>query len=258
MFEKMYLTKELRTEPTAAMQKGKYFEYLVTGDIPKDGIPEPELLKSGDNKGKPVKEWQRVINQAANVKRCLEYHQIEILAAGTVLETIKDGVKYKGILDILANFNGRKCIIDLKYSGLVDNKWEDRGWHEETFPNRPKLHFQTIFYKYLWWLIYGEEIDFYFLVADASSESNYLFWKASIPLQAVIEKTKKAVLFAIEVVFGEYRHYAGFPFASHYDLCAACPWVNLQKGILHEGAEHTTCPKRRWVQNMKEINITTL
>ena len=107
------------------MDLGNYFEYLLTGQVPRDGkIPEPVLAKTGATKGEPLKVYKTAEMQAARGKKMLEDMGVEIIATGEVIEKLD----YKGIIDIRANYQGREVIIDVKYAGQMGDRWAPMGW----------------------------------------------------------------------------------------------------------------------------------
>ena len=111
------------SEPSAAMRQGIYFEYLVTGAPPRSGVvPEPERTL----KGELTAAYKVIASQAERVKTYLKRMGITYEAG---IWQQNEALMIGGHLDMVATSRGLgDCVIDLKYSGLLDNKWELYGW----------------------------------------------------------------------------------------------------------------------------------
>ena len=131
------------TFPTSDAQLlGQWFEYIATGQLPVSGIePIPKTTRSGDL----TAPFKRVEGHVSNYKAILSKYNIEVLETGKVLETDN----YIGTVDILAKIDGKLSIIDIKTTGLLHDKWNDYGWHEERLTEREKHMTQVFQYKYL-------------------------------------------------------------------------------------------------------------
>lgn len=206
LFEKQYITKEIESEPTESMKLGIYFEYLCTGQFPKSGkIEGPKTLKTGEFSA----EYKRVVKQADNFKEYINKLCIKIKKAGVYIEK---GIS-NGIIDIEAEFEGNDIIIDLKYSGLLDNKWEELGWNTEALPYKEKIMIQAVHYTYL------TEKPFYFWVFSSANEDCKLI-KVNIDPEAIknhiqlIEKTKDMIDIDKEM---------GFNAHPELNRCKKCP-----------------------------------
>lgn len=148
-----------------AMKLGQYFEYIATGQLPRNKqIPEPEVAYKGKPNEKLSSAYEKAHASAMFAKTLFTTMGIEILATGEKL-AYEDAI---GTLDIRANWNGRKAIIDLKYTGLLDNKWDDRGWSFDTLENKDKLLIQAVHYKYICENHFGEDYDFYFFLFSST------------------------------------------------------------------------------------------
>lgn len=148
---------------TDAMRLGQYFEYIATGGLPAygDGTPpEPELVYKGKPNEKLSTAYERAYGSAQLFKALIKQFDINILEVGWRMD--KDGMT--GTADLLVEWNGKKAIIDLKYSGLVDDKWSEMGWHQDFLSQKDKLMIQGVHYSILAEKILEEPIDFYFWV----------------------------------------------------------------------------------------------
>lgn len=180
LFKAMYIDKdpEAQMPPSDDMRLGIFFEYLCTGALPRDGkTPEPDVVYKGKSNEKLSAPYERAIESAKLFKKIIEHYNIEILEIGRVLSTNEEN----GILDILAKWNGELCIIDLKYSGLIDDKWNERGWDLESLHMKDSLMIQPVHYKYLAnKCLNVDDIPFYFFVFSNSDINNVKIIKAEV------------------------------------------------------------------------------
>jgi hypothetical protein len=154
-----------------AMRLGQYFEYEATGALPAygDGTPpEPELVYKGKPNEKLATSYQRAYESAQYFKAMAKALNIEIIEVGKRLEN----ETMSGTTDLWVKWNDRICIVDLKYSGLLDNKWDDLGWHEDFLEQKDKLLAQAVHYKYLAEEEIGENVPFYFFVFSSTDPSD--------------------------------------------------------------------------------------
>jgi len=192
--------EKIKTEPSPVMKLGTFFEYKATGYYnEKDGIPQPEMVYKGTSKEKMAADYERAVQSAELYKKMIEVHNIKIVQYGEYM--LHDGCS--GISDILAEWNGELCIIDLKYTSLFDDKFNDFGWHTESLVYKPKLMLQPIHYKYLCRHIKNiDDIPFYFWIFSAKDPEKVKIIKTEIQEehinlheQITIEKMKKYVDF---------------------------------------------------------------
>lgn len=168
-FEERYIKKNPACEkkPTEAMLLGIYFEYLATGALPRSGeIPTPKKT----TKGEITEPYKRAQESAQLFREIIKHYNIKILSVGKKWET-KDGEN--GILDVEAEWDGERVIIDLKYSGLINDKWNEMGWDLESLPFKDSLMIQVVQYKYLGEkILKNPDIPFFFFVFDANDSRN--------------------------------------------------------------------------------------
>jgi hypothetical protein len=152
-----------------AMEYGNAFEYLATGSIPRDGhIPEIEKVYVGTKRESISAQYQRIIESAELFKKIVKHYEIEIIDIGKV--STEDGMT--GIMDIVANWDDRICIIDTKYSGVIDDKWSEFGWNIDALPEKHNLMIQAVHYKLLLAKELNcdvDDIDFYFFVFSSKN-----------------------------------------------------------------------------------------
>lgn len=164
---------EVLTEPTESQQLGIWFEYQCTGALPKSKVvPEAPLLKSGKL---PV-AYERMQVQVDRFHKIMGKYGFKIVEVGKYLEF---GVLH-GTVDIIAEKDGKICFIDLKTSGLLNDKWSEYGWAEEKIEEKNGHAMQVIHYKALGMLEYGYEPDFYFFVFSNTNDYDSTIYKTDV------------------------------------------------------------------------------
>jgi len=170
--------KGMQSDTTPPQALGNWFEYVCTGALPPYNpvIPEPKVLKNG----KLAVAYERMLEQVENYKKAVEYYKVKVLHAGF---DMKFG-NITGTADLIAEIDGKKVIIDIKTTGLFDDKWNDFGWNTEHLAGgfRPKITIliQALHYKWLYKNIYGEDLDFYFWVFSTQNSHDFKIIKVNI------------------------------------------------------------------------------
>ena len=163
-----------------AMDLGNYFEYMATGSLPRNGIvPEPRLSYAGTKRETISTPFKRALESAELFKKIQKQYDLKINDIGLKLSS-----EYKnGILDIWGEMNGRPCIVDLKYSGLIDDKWSETGWDVESLHYKERLIVQAVQYKMLVKENYNleyKDFDFYFMVFSSKEVNNVKLIRVNI------------------------------------------------------------------------------
>jgi hypothetical protein len=160
----------MQEEGTPAMEMGNWFEYQCTKQLPRDGhTPIADTLKSGELSA----PYRKLEKQVENYERIIKAYDIDVLETGYVFEKHP---KASGIADIIAQWDGRKVIIDAKTTAHIDNRWEKYGWGDEKFENPDSvesqhLTIQAVQYKLLAKYEWGiEDMPFYFFVFSTTDE----------------------------------------------------------------------------------------
>lgn len=219
-FKANYIDKDpqAQREPSDAMRAGMYFEYLCTGALPKDGkIPEPDVSYKGTAREKLSAPYERVVESAQIFKRIITHYDIKIKEVGLSLQTDE----LSGVIDIYAEWGGQDVFIDLKYTGLIDDKWNELGWETESLHMKDSLMIQGVHYKLL-----AEKclkitnIPFYYFVFSASNPSNVKIIK-----QEVDESKMQSHIVAINNVFSKLKNDLNNGFVPYPSLlkCSTCP-----------------------------------
>ena len=174
---KQYFEK-IPTPSSDAAKLGIYFEYKATDYVREgDSIPQPKMVYAGTSKEKYAVDYERAAESADLFKEIVKKHNIEILKIGEYMSF--EGSS--GISDIRAKWKGEECIIDLKYSALIDDKWNEYGWHTESLIYKSKQLLQPIHYKYLINKIMGiEDIPFYYFIFSSKDSKKAKIIKTNI------------------------------------------------------------------------------
>jgi hypothetical protein len=193
--------------PSEAMDLGNWFEYIATGQLPRDGkVPYAKKLKSG----KLAANYQRMEIQAQNFKGLMTHHNFEIISTGHAFN--KNNIA-TGIADIIARKDGKLCVVDLKSSGLLDDKWSEFGWNLDFLEEKHNLMIQAVHYKILAEEEFGEEVDFYFCVHSTKNEHDQLLIKVNIDSDTIethnlgINNTKRVLENELNRGFKPYPKY---------------------------------------------------
>lgn len=219
-FKARYIDKDpdAETEPSDAMKVGIYFEYLCTGALPKNKIvPEPDVVYKGKPNEKLAAPYERVVASAENFKRIMDFYSIDIKSVGLYLEH----EEINGVVDIHAEWGGKDVFIDLKYSGLIDDKWSEMGWDLESLHMKDSLMIQGVHYKLLAEKCLGiTDIPFYYFVFSSSDPNNIKIIK-----QEVDESKAQAHIVAINNVLGKINKDLQYGFKPYPSMlkCSKCP-----------------------------------
>ena len=237
LYKKYFL--KLPSPTSDAAKLGIYFEYLCTGYL-RDGevAPEPEIVYKGTAKEKLSAEYERATKSAELFKKMIQEHNIEILQYGEYMQY--DGAS--GISDIRAKWNGEECIIDIKYTSLFDDKFNEYGWHTESLVYKSKLLLQPIHYKYLARKIFDKEnIPFYFFVFSAKDPEKAKVIKVNIQEEHVNLHETITVPKMMKYVDYHYKHPEALEARPSYLKCKECPY-------------HDDCDKKTIIPLIEEIH----
>lgn len=164
----------LVTPSTELQELGNYFEYLCTGSLARDGhTPQPTILKNGNlSVG-----YERMTKQKENFDKIIKHYGFEVLE----IDYNFAHDTFSGIADIIALKDGKKCIIDIKTTSLIDDKWTDYGWSSESIEQKDKIHIQAVHYKMLAMKEWGvSDVPFYFFVFSNRNEIDCLVYEVQV------------------------------------------------------------------------------
>jgi len=151
--------------PSEVQLLGQWFEFQATGQTTKYGhVPIAPTLKGG----KLPKKYISMLVQVAMFKKMMEDYGFEIISTGTTIE--HNGMK--GDVDIIAKrlSDGKTVYIDIKTSGLMEDKWSEFGWDTSALMYKDRLMIQAVHYTLIGNGILGYYPDFYFLVFSNTNE----------------------------------------------------------------------------------------
>jgi len=155
-FAKRWVTRDMEWKSSKPQRLGSYFEFIVTDTLGPhdDGDPAPDLLKTG----KMGVDFQRAHDRALMLKSIMADSGMTILSAQERFE--KDMLR--GIYDMKVDYNGEIAIVDLKYSGLLNDRWSAWGWSGLDYPEQKNHHkIQAIHYSAI------SGLPYYYLVVSS-------------------------------------------------------------------------------------------
>jgi hypothetical protein len=216
---------------TKSNNLGHYFEYLCTGALAKGETeaPKPDTTK----KGELTADFKIAQQQAIYFKEVIQKYGIKLLTAG---EKVIAEEQWVGTLDIKArwdevfrnkdiyqdpNNTENVVIIDLKYSGLLEDKWSDFGWHLDYLPKKEGTMLQAIHYKFLFWKEYGYNPPFFFFVFDSKNVGTCKIIYVDISTDDLIQH---------EIFLNKAKNYLertldkGFEPIPEYNMCRSCDY----------------------------------
>lgn len=219
---------------TKSNDLGHYFEYLCTGALAKgeSEAPIPETTKSGEL----TADFKIAKKQAEYFHSLLPKYGIKLLDAGnkiiaddTWIGTLDIEAKWDAIfenenLNFDTNNKDHIVIIDLKYSGLLNDKWNEFGWHDETLGRKQGTMLQAKHYKFLYWKKYGFNPPFFFFVFDSKQVGKAKIINVEIDTydlelhEEFLQKAKRYFEMNLE---------SGFQPKPSYDLCINCSYQHL-------------------------------
>ena len=151
--------------PTSDVQLlGQWFEFKATGQKNRFGEePQPITLKNG----KLSKKFNDILEHIGPFKKMLEENNFEIIETGL-------RIKVRGLqgdIDLVLKDKTNDKIVfgDIKTTALINDRWNDFGWNEDSLQYKPNLMIQPIHYKLLGFLKYGYVPDFYFFIFSSTN-----------------------------------------------------------------------------------------
>lgn len=235
MIKAMFVDGRLfdNVDEPGAMELGTFFEFELSGALPKSGIPpKPKLNKDGSLSA----AYEVARHNAKRIRLMLEDDMgLKIIKAGW--HATKG--RYSGTIDLVVEVTrplilegvewkeGDRFVIDIKYSGLIGDQtpgYNKLGW--KWTPIQKEYHgTQAKQYHFI------SELPHYFLVVQSNA-----------PEKTIMEKPAKVKFFYTPVskamidqhimegnaAFEAFQDQAAVGFIPHpnYDRCAACPLFN--------------------------------
>lgn len=206
---------------TDAQQLENYFEYIATGQLPKNNeTPQVKLLKSGDFST----DYEITHTQMLNFRNVMAYLNFSIEQTGYKFTN----PKYDGTLDILAHdnsikskdINKKRIIIDLKSTSLLNDSDSEFGWGNESIEEKDNLMIQAIHYKMLAKWEWGiDDIPFYFFVFSTINDWEYKLFKINVDerTMAIHYNNLKTIKAYLDFVMKD-----GFKAKPKFETCRDC------------------------------------
>lgn len=203
---------------TDTMELGNYFEFICTGSLAMDGhVPEAKTTKSG----KPTAKYQLMESQKANFEKLLKEYGFTI----TGIDYHFEHPECSGIADVIAeDKDGNRVIIDIKTTGLINDKWSEFGWHDDFIGSNDNLLIQARHYKMLAeheWGIF--DVPFYFFVFSTNNAEDYKIIKVTTTRenQDMHERNVEGAISILDKLLEN-----GFKAIPNYKECEKCPLNN--------------------------------
>lgn len=222
--------ERISTTPSDVQRLGIYFEYMATGYCP-EGVepPQPDMVYKGTAKEKMAADYEKATLSAAKFREIIAEHKINILSFGEKLHY--EGAS--GILDIYAEWEGEECIIDLKYTALFDDKFNEYGWHTESLPYKSKQLLQPIHYKYLARKIKNiENIPFYFFIFSSKDPEKVKIIRVNIQ--------EEHINLHEEITIEKMKRYIDYHYNNPKSLEARPTYLRCKECAYAEGCEYKT------------------
>lgn len=179
-FEAVNIKKTHQEYTSPAMEKGKWFEFICTGALNRDGSePQPELLKTE----KLSTEANRIMFQKKNFDKIYNSKTYE---PNLTMEQEINGQNYKAVFDILELDKEKNpvAIRDIKLTGVINDKWSDFGWVDIQY----KKHInQAKFYIWIYWKRTDQILPFYFDVFSSKNDFEFKIFKVTMDKSALLE-----------------------------------------------------------------------
>jgi hypothetical protein len=231
VFKAKYIDKSFPEITSAAMRLGHYFEYLVTGQLPRDGKePHADYTKTGLKKPEQERTTQDMLAPyklaVINAERTKGYiSSMGLIVESTGVSVSENGMS--GIYDIYGDLGGNKVIVDLKYSGLLQDKYNKMGWGalqiDGYYGEQQRKHHsvQAIHYSKIW-----NVDEFYYLVVSSSNDKDVELFKFTFSDKGLQAHERRVEQAREGIELGKTIGFTAHPTVSR---CASCPWGNKCK-----------------------------
>lgn len=233
IFLNRYQKKKFDDAESKAMQLGIYFEFVLTGNLPKSGnVPNPEFTLDGKKLPPKVRTVQHMKSEyklchenAGRVKFYLKEMGWDIIGVGRVFKNRKLGMVSDTDL-VLKDVNGHyfpkgtEFIGDVKYTGLLNDKWKHFGWSLETEVQRDYHNIQPMHYHLT------TKLPFVYIVVsnDGDGEIKLMHVDFSeqdlLDYQMKVEETREAITMLNEIGWNNYPK---------FNKCQKCKLANRCK-----------------------------
>lgn len=189
IFEAKYITNtwDRTWQDSDAKALGRYFEYKLTGELPTGykEAPQAIYMKSAkaedienENVSKMMAEYRRANANAERIKTLLKDSGFTIKSAQIYLT---EG-ELEGTIDIISQYKpkgakkAQEVNLDVKYSGLLFDKWNKFGWmwtdEQKEYNAIQTTHYTLLTGNPTWFLVVSStnEVDVKLFGCDVSEE----------------------------------------------------------------------------------------
>lgn len=232
IMKEKWVNERLIELDSKAAALGAYFEYYFTllvtgkGTLPKDGkVPERGMYANGKQ---PLAPYALAEANAVRLKEYFELMGLKVLRAGVKLTK----GRFEGTIDLMVEcmkaieFDAGKkwkvgdiFIFDLKYSGLLDDKWSNFGWIGLLSPGphiQKDYHkVQAIHYSYI-----GGDYPFYYLVVSSTNENDIGLFHVGVT-EEISQQYRDEAAGLFEKF--EFEAKIGFEARPSISVCNGCP-----------------------------------
>tara|TARA_R110002012_G_scaffold281726_1_gene471041 strand:- start:1617 stop:2387 length:771 start_codon:yes stop_codon:yes gene_type:complete len=161
--------------PSDVQLLGQWFEYKATGQKNRDGeIPEAPTLKNGNL----PKKYKDILEHIEPFNKMISDNNFEIIETGKRL--IHRGLQGDVDLVLKDKITNKIVFGDIKTTGLINDKWNEFGWDEDSLQFKHNLMIQAIHYKLLGILEYEYEPDFYFFLFSNTNTVERKIYKITL------------------------------------------------------------------------------
>lgn len=223
--------------PSEDQALGQYFEFKLAAHyglvaLPKDGI-EPKVKMTRNGVSEPYARADRNVLRTA--KYLDDYGLKPIVAAKKITKGNRDGtidliceatrkvvIKISNTGEVFKLKKGDHLVIDVKYSGLIEQGFKDFGWDLLNNPKQREYHgYQAKQYHYV------SSLPFFFLVVSSKNEVDVRLFYVEISEKAIedylIDGNKLMERF-------EYEKSIGFQARPEVGKCLECPlWATCRE-----------------------------
>lgn len=232
--------------PSDAQNLGAWFEYMATGSIPKNGdIPKAVYLKRGkDENGLPqlATDYRLMKTHIDNFNKTMNEYGFEIIRVGEDIKAQYENnygveveltgtldIRAKATKDVYSQYNnenvlvvksGDELIIDLKTTGLLDDKYNDYGWQLDNLHNKINLVTQPIHYKYIEFINTEKDIPFLFMLFHSKNENDVRIIDFKTDSSAFDEHISFINMGVQNMIYFSKRGFKAYPSLAK---CSACP-----------------------------------
>jgi len=223
VFKAQYIDKvEFPSSPVQML--GQYFEWLCTGAKTKFGHT-PEIVKT--KTGLIPESYKKITEQAARFPKLMEEYGFKTVEVGEIWST--DDAEGTLDLQVVTTRDlhigdefipeGTSCIIDIKTSGLLDDKWNEMGWSLDTLAEKEKLMQQPVHYKWLGKKLHGKDYPFFFMLFSNTNTYDCRIILVNVD-ESTIERHTETIEKAQKVISAEAKK--GFEPHPSIDNCREC------------------------------------